>query len=178
MFSDEQKQKLIEHHGKAINILREERAPASVFFEQPLNFVHNIKGGRHIVLFYEEAEYTKLISFQFIKSDLEHKKVCCYISEDNLEVVKKEMTDIGIDVDKFIMDGLLYCYEVSSLTDHRRDLHADENRLEDTLNFTKLAQTESWFYSRLKYLKNGTTTLLCAYPVDNIIPIISNSTGT
>ncbi len=199
-FSDEQKQKLIAHHGKAINILGEEKALASVFFEQPLNFVHNIKRGRHIVLFYEEAEYAKLISFQFIKSGLEHKKVCCYISEDDLEVVKKEMTDNGIDVNKFIMNGLLYCYEVSSLTDyHQRDLHTDESGLEDTLNFTKLAQTErlvlrypyninprdqiksilEWEHKyRLKYLKNGTTTLLCAYPVDNIIPIISNSIGT
>ena len=47
----------------------------SALFEQPLNFVHQIGEGKHIVLFYEELEYAKMISFQFIKVVLYIKKI-------------------------------------------------------------------------------------------------------
>jgi hypothetical protein len=46
-------------------------------------------------LFYEELEYAKVISFQFIKSGLEHKKDCRYLSEEDIEAVKREMADAG-----------------------------------------------------------------------------------
>jgi hypothetical protein len=36
-------------------------------FEQPLNFVRKVKHGKHIVLFYEEAEYARVIFFEFTK---------------------------------------------------------------------------------------------------------------
>jgi MEDS: MEthanogen/methylotroph, DcmR Sensory domain len=179
--------------------MEEENGPASVFFEQPINFVRNIKEGRHIVLFYEEPEYAELISFQFIKSGLEYEKVCCYITENDLEIVKKEMTDIGIDVNKFIMNGLLQVHQVLSLNDYNpKNPPANKNGLENTLSSTRLAQTERLVFRytydtntedqiksilkwereyRLKHLKNGTTAFLCTYPVDNIIPVLFDSAG-
>jgi hypothetical protein len=38
--------------------------------EQPFNFVRKVKHGKHIVLFYEEPEYARMIIFEFIKSGL------------------------------------------------------------------------------------------------------------
>jgi hypothetical protein len=90
----------------------------SALFEQPLNFVHQVDEGKHIVLFYEELEYAKMISFQFIKNGLVNKKDCSYLSEEEIEAVKREMSDSGIGVDKFTQNHLLHIYQVPSLTDH------------------------------------------------------------
>ncbi|HEY6884439.1 MAG TPA: MEDS domain-containing protein [Nitrososphaeraceae archaeon] len=185
--------------SKALRII-ESKALDSAFFEQPLNSVHHVKEGQHIVLFHEEVEYAKMISFQFIKSGLAQKKECTYLSEEDVEAVKREMSDSEIDVDKFTLNGLLHVYQVPSLTDYRpRDFHIRENGLENTpSNFTGLGRsdrivlrciykinTEEQIKSnlkwerqyRLKKLKNGVTTLLCVYPIDNIIPTMSDSTG-
>ena len=70
IFSREQKQKLIEHHGKVLNIIEKKKTIGSAFFKQPLNFVDDVKECQHIVLFYEEIEYASVISFQFIKGVL------------------------------------------------------------------------------------------------------------
>jgi len=194
-FTKEQKQKLFEHHGKALNIID---TKVVEIFEQPIDFVRHLKEDRHIVLFYEEAEYAKVISFQFVKSGIEHKKGCCYLSEDDIEVVKREMIDNGIEL-KSLVNGLLNIYQVPSMPDfHSSNSHINENALKMNLSKLKPWQadrvvlkciykisTEEHLNSilkwereyRLKYLKNGKSSLLCAYPVDNILSIISDSTG-
>src|SRR5215831_18068889 len=63
IFLRKQKQKLIEHHGKVLNII--EKTVGSAFFKRPLNYLHHIKECQHIVLCYEEIEYARVISFQF-----------------------------------------------------------------------------------------------------------------
>jgi len=199
IFSREQKQKLIEHHGKALNII-EKKTVGSAFFKQPLNFVHHVKECQHIVLFYEEIEYARVISFQFIKGGLEDNKMCSYLSDEDVETVKREMVDNGIDVNKFTMNGLLHIYVLPCKTSyHTRNTHIKENGLENIIsNSTGPGQgdrivfkciykinTEEQIKSnlkwereyRLKEFKNRTTSILCTYPVENIIPELSDSTG-
>ena len=199
IFSREQKQKLIEHHGKALNII--EKTVDSAFFKRPLNYVHHIKECQHIVLFYEEIEYARVISFQFIKSGLEDKKMCSYLSDEDVETVKREMAYNGIDVNKFTTNGLLHIYQFPCKTNyHTRNTHIKEHGLTNILsNFTDLRpsqgdrivfnciykiNTEEEIKSnlkwereyRLKKLKNTTTTL-CTYPVKNILSELSDSIG-
>jgi predicted DNA binding CopG/RHH family protein len=199
-FSREQKQKLIEHHGKVLNII-EKKTLSSAFFKRPLNYLHHIKECQHTVLFYEEIEYARVISFQFIKSGLEDKKICSYLSDEDVETVKREMAYNGIDVNKFTMNGLLHIYQFPCNTNyHLRNTHIKEHGLANILsNFTDLSpsqgdrivfkciykiNTEEEIKSnlkwereyRLKELKNRTTTL-CTYPVENIISELSDSTG-
>jgi hypothetical protein len=90
----------------------------STFFEQPLSFVHRIEEGKHIVLFYEELEYAKMILFQFVKSGLLDQKDCSYLSEEGEELVKRDMSDSTIDVKKFTHNDQLHIYQVTSLTDY------------------------------------------------------------
>src|SRR5215831_10648655 len=173
-FSREQKQKLIEHHGKEC---------------------------QHILLFYEEIEYARVISFQFIKCGLEDKKMCSYLSDEDVETVKREMAYNGVDVNKFTMNGLLHIYQFPCKTNyHTRNTHIKEHGLTNILsNFTDLRpsqgdrivfkciykiNTEEQIKSnlkwereyRLKKLKNTTTTL-CTYPVENILSELSDSIG-
>lgn len=109
-FTDEQKQKLIHHHSKTLRIM-ERQSPATTFFRQPLNYVNHVKDGQHIVLFYEEIEYAKKISLEFIKSGLEHNKMCSYLSDEDAEEVTRELADDGVDINKFSLNGFLNIYK-------------------------------------------------------------------
>jgi len=192
-FTNEQKQQLIEHHGKTLNIIKKREVDPD-FFEQPIDFVRHLREGRHIVLFYEEAEYAKIISFQFIESGIEYKKACSYLSEEDIEITKREMTDSGIDVNKSHVNGLLNIYQVPNVIDYHINEDALGQKLSNlgawqadrlVLKFINKIDTEEQIKSilkweheyRLKYLKNGKTSLLCAYPLDNILPAITESTG-
>jgi hypothetical protein len=179
----------------------------SSLFEQPLDFVHHVKEGKHIVLFYEELEYANMISYQFIKSGLEHKKDCSYLSEEELEVVKREMVDSGIGVKKFTRNEQLHIYQVPSLTDYvenaqLKEIEQGEERTAtaDTIlrNLSEIRQsgrivlrciykinTEEQIKSNLKWehdyhfkdLKNSGVTVVCTYPINDIIPTLSDSKG-
>ena len=166
-----------------------------------------------IVLFYEELEYAKMISFQFIKNGLSHRKDCSYLSEEEVQSVKREMTDSGLDVKKFTQNNQLHIYQVSSLTDyHPGDYRNGETELigvereqkpatDDTAllkNPSKISQSDrivlrcvykintqeqiksnlKWEHDyRFKNLKDTRTTVVCTYPVNDIIPTISDSIG-
>ena len=101
-----------------------------------MNFVDQVKEGKHIVLFYEELEYAKMISFQFIKSGLVHRKDCSYLSEENVEAVEREMADSGIGVNKFNRNDQLHIYQVPSLTDYhpQREGQGKENKNSSSKN--------------------------------------------
>ena len=157
---------------------------SSTLFQQPLNFVHGIEEGKHIVLFYEELEYAKMISFQFIKNGLAHQKDCSYVSEEEEEAVKREMLDNGIDVKKFMQNNQLHIYQVTNLTNYTpRDYLGQSDRI--VLRCIYKVNSEEQIKSNLKWehdyrfknLKNSGATVVCVYPVNDIIPTISDSTG-
>jgi KaiC/GvpD/RAD55 family RecA-like ATPase len=58
-------------------------------------------------MFYEDPEYARMILFEFIKCGLTKKEQCIYVSEEDKETVKREMSDAGIKVDEFIKNNLL-----------------------------------------------------------------------
>src|SRR5215472_6958755 len=86
-----------------------------IMFEQPINFVRKVKHGKHIVLFYEEPEYARIISFEFIKSGLSQRERCIYVSEEEKETVQREMSDAGINVDQFTKNDLLSIHQIPNL---------------------------------------------------------------
>jgi hypothetical protein len=82
--------------------------------------------------------------FQFIKSGLAHKKDCSYLSEEEVDVVKKDMVDIGINVNGFTKDGLLHIHQIPSLTDYDgTDSRMEKEGFEHAaLNSSTLGQTD------------------------------------
>ena len=189
----------------------------SALFQQPLNFVHQVEEGKHIVLFYEELEYAKMISFQFIRNGLVHNKDCSYISEEEVESVKREMSDSVIDIKKFTQTDQLHIYQVSGLTDYNpmdyqiREIGLTEgerkeeaeqkpehNNMTILKNPSKIRQSDrivlrcvykinteeqmksnlKWEYDyRFKNLKHFRKTVVCTYPINDILSTISDSTG-
>lgn len=164
-----------------------------------MNFVNHVKDGQHIVLFYEEIEYAKKISSEFIKSGLEHNKRCSYVSDEDAEVVTRELADDGIDVNKISLNGLLNIRKAPDLIDNfpkksltnknglgiksakpkpRQPDRAVFRCVNNINTDEQIESTLKWEHEyRLKELKNGKTNLLCCYPLDNIIQVLSDSTG-
>jgi hypothetical protein len=169
-------------------------------FDQPLNFVKKVRSGKHIVLFYEETEYARIILFEFLKNGLLNKERCVYISEENVEAVRREMSDAGINTEEFMQNELLYLHQVPNLAGYSNITQtALENLAQVALHpWTKdgrpdrlvlrcifTINTQEQIRSNLEWerqfrakdLKHLRGTMICTYPVSNIIPTISDSEG-
>jgi hypothetical protein len=66
-------------------------------------------------LFYEEPDYARMILFEFIKSGLGQTERCVYVSEENIEIVKREMYDAGINIHDFIKNELLIIHQIQQI---------------------------------------------------------------
>lgn len=84
-------------------------------FDQPLNFVKQVGQGKHIVLFYEETGYARMILFEFIKNGLLNKERCVYISEEDVDIVGREMSGAGINTEEYIKNELLLVHQFQNL---------------------------------------------------------------
>ena len=166
-------------------------------FDQPLNFVKKIRQGKHIVLFYEEKEYARLILFEFLKNGLLNKERCVYISEENVEAAGREMSDAGINTEEFIKHGLLFVHQVPNLAEYSNNtaleklsqfaLHpwTKDGRPDRLVLSIFKTDTQEQIRSNLEWerqfrakdLKLLQGTMICTYPVSNIIPTISDSEG-
>jgi hypothetical protein len=87
----------------------------------PLKFVGTIgqDSNRHIVLFYEDPEYARMIEFQFVKNGLLKEEYCIITTfEDNIQLIKSEMEDSNIDVEAFKKKNLLRIYQIPDPMNH------------------------------------------------------------
>jgi hypothetical protein len=172
------------------------------FFKQPLKFVRNVRRGKHIVLFYEEAEYARMLLFEFLNSGLTQKERCSYISEEGTESVKREMYDAGISTHEFLNNGQLLVHQIPNLADHPHISPLELERLSQlalqpgtkknggqpdrlVLKCIFKINTQQQIRSNLKWerdyrdrdLKRLHGTMICTYPVNNILFTISDSIG-
>jgi hypothetical protein len=170
-----------------------------IIFEQPFNFVRKVKHGKHIVLFYEEPEYARMILFEFIKTGLSQRERCIYVSDEDKEAVQREMSDAGIIVDQFTKNDLLSIHQIPNLAAPQIPQIMLERLAQITVHpWTKedkpervvlrcifKTDTEEQIISNLKWerdyryreLKGLQGTMICTYSVNNIIPTISESGG-
>jgi hypothetical protein len=138
-----------------------------------------------------------MILFEFIKSGLSQREHCVYVSEENIEIVKREMSDAGINIHGFMKNELLLIHQIPNLAASRIPQIALERLVQITLHpWTKEDQpdrlvlrsifevdTEDQIKSNLQWehdyrhrdLKGLKGTMICTYPVNNIIPTISDS---
>jgi DcmR-like sensory protein len=172
------------------------------FFEQPLNFVRNLGHRKHVVLFYEEVEYARMLLFEFLKSGLMQNKRCSYISEEGIEMVKREMYDAGIGTDEFLNNGRLLVHQIANLADHPHIPPLELERLSQlalhpgtkknggqpdrlVLKCIFKINTQQQIRSNLEWerdyrdrdLKRLHGTMICTYPVNNILFTISDTLG-
>jgi hypothetical protein len=150
-------------------------------------------------MFYEEPEYARMILFEFIKSGLGQIERCIYVSEEDKEAVKREMSDAGINVDQFTKNDLLSIHQIPNLATTGVSQITLDKLAQITLHpWTKEDQpdrvvlrcifktdTEEQIRSNLKWerdyrymdLKGLQGTMICTYAVNNIILTISDPGG-
>lgn len=87
----------------------------------PIKFLGSIENHKHIVMLYEEPELAQTIGFEFIKNGLEKGEHCIYAMTDEIEIVKKNMSDYGIDSEKFLRNNLLHIYKIPDSYDYSKD---------------------------------------------------------
>ena len=138
-----------------------------------------------------------MILFEFIKSGLNKGERCIYVSEEEAEAVKREMSDAGINVDQFTKNDLLSIHEIPNLAAQQIPQITLERLAQITVHpWTKenkperivlrcifKTDTEEQMRLNLKWendfryrdLKGLQGTMICTYPVNNIIPTISDS---
>lgn len=68
--------------------------------------------------------------------------MCSYLSDEDVETVRREMVDNGIDVNKFTTNGLLHIYQFPCKTNyHPRNTYIKEHGLVNIIsNFTRPGQ--------------------------------------
>jgi DcmR-like sensory protein len=172
------------------------------FFEQPLNFVRNLGRGKHVVLFYEEVEYARMLLFEFLKSGLMQNKRCSYISEEGIEMVKREMYDAGIGTHEFLNNGQLLVHQIANLANHPHIPPIELEKLSQlalhpgtkkngvqpdrlVLKCIFKINTQQQIRSNLEWerdyrdrdLKRLHGTIICTYPVNDILFTISDAIG-
>ena len=85
-----------------------------VVFKQLLDFIDNIDTTvhKHLVMFYEEAEYAKSIQVRFLKAGFEKRECVVYAArdDDDLYLTKETMREYGIDIENSSSKGLLQFY--------------------------------------------------------------------
>lgn len=119
---------------------------------QVIDFIDNLNTGdmKHIVLFYEEPEYARLVQIRFLNNGLERGEMCVFSASDSedLQLTRMEMQEYGIDVAKYSEKGLLQFHTRSP----------------------KISDTESYKAAREEYQQSIETTFLTAPNHDNSMP--------
>ncbi|MGH9975257.1 MAG: MEDS domain-containing protein, partial [Nitrososphaeraceae archaeon] len=75
----------------------------------PAEYVSNIKAGEHGVMFYISKEVMRNIFFAYVKSGLENNWGVIYaLPGADVDEIKKQMQDYGIDTPRYEADGSLF----------------------------------------------------------------------
>jgi len=83
----------------------------------PLTFIDTVKTGNHIVLFYEELEYARILEFRFLGNGLMKGEHALYISDSDVTFIENEMEGAGIDVSSVKKNNLLNIFSTSDPND-------------------------------------------------------------
>jgi chemotaxis family two-component system sensor kinase Cph1 len=92
-------------------------------YKDPLKFIDTLDSSKHIVLYYENEDFSKKIQYRFIRNGLEKGDNCIYTThEDNDLIIKKEMCNNDINADIYIERGQLKIFKIPDIMEHPNGL--------------------------------------------------------
>lgn len=90
--------------------------------KSPIEFVKDIESGRHFVLFYENAEYSRSICFGFLKAGMENHEHSFYITaKEDKDFFKNEF------IEKMYGPNIIYDYNTTPNATFREELFHGQN---------------------------------------------------
>jgi MEDS: MEthanogen/methylotroph, DcmR Sensory domain len=78
----------------------------------PMNFVHQLETGEHVVLFHEDHRYAERIEFEFLQDGLDKAESCAITTYGSIGSLENRMAAAGIDVAKHQQDGSLHLFKL------------------------------------------------------------------
>lgn len=78
-----------------------------------IKYIDSLEGKQHILLFYEEPEYAKLIEFGFIRNGLMKGEQCVYATDEDSGDIVVKMLRYGISL-KYFLNGMLRVLQISN----------------------------------------------------------------
>jgi MEDS: MEthanogen/methylotroph, DcmR Sensory domain len=104
----------------------------------PVEYVRNIKGGEHGVMFYTSREDMRKIHFAFLNSGLENDWGVIYAAPGSYsEDLRNEMQNYGIDIKKYEEDGSLFIQKGEEIYKDpvKPDLEFHKKQANDIINY-------------------------------------------
>ena len=99
----------------------------------PFKYVDSIEEKQHIVLFYEEPEYARLIEFCFIKNGLMRGEQCLYATDEDSGSIVLKFLSYGIPLDYFVTRKLRVIQLRETLGGREQILAKSKKDLDDML---------------------------------------------
>lgn len=102
--------------------------------DQIFEFIDNLGDQSHTAIFYENSEYGKVVEYRFIKVGLLNGEKCIFTThEDDGNSIEREMSDFGIDVQRFKNKGMLSVLKIRDPREHPEGLAAGIEDLRNQL---------------------------------------------
>jgi len=172
------------------NFIYRNKIPCNNLFKEPLTFVNLLDTSKHIVLYYANSKFGKIVQFEFIKQGLlkGENGIYCIPDYENKSKIENEMYQYGIDVKYFIKRDLLTIFQIPNLLGHPKgvlkgseevfdNMRSNTNsnksfrlvvRFIDKLNTKEEIDAnlvlEKYYHSNFFKFKGS---ILCHYDVDN-----------
>ena len=119
------------------NFIYRNKIPCYNLFKEPLTFINLLDTSKHIVLYYTNSKFGKIVQFEFIKQGLlkGENGIYCIPDYENKSKIEDEMNQYGIDVKYYIKIGLLTIFKIPNLLRHSKGvLKGSEEVLDNMLS--------------------------------------------
>ncbi|MDE1867907.1 MAG: MEDS domain-containing protein [Thaumarchaeota archaeon] len=71
------------------------------FLSVPFRYIDALEHKQHILLFYEDPEYARLVEFRFIKNGLQSGEQCIYATEEDSGMIVLKLLSYGVPLHHF-----------------------------------------------------------------------------
>lgn len=98
--------------------MTQSKVPSQFTEFTPIEFLDNIEGDKHIIMFDENSEYSKKIQFHFLNNGLKKGECGVYAMPENEKVIEEEMKNHGIDVEKYKKENILNIHNTTPVNQY------------------------------------------------------------
>ena len=89
---------------------------------RPMKFVDQVERNKHILLLYDNQKYAYWIIGRYFHNGLAKGESCILYTSDRPEIIEKQLSAGGIDVNLFKKKNLLRIYEIERSDDNKHDV--------------------------------------------------------
>lgn len=88
----------------------------------PMKFVDQVERNKHILLLYDSQKYAYWIIGRYLHNGFAKGESCILYTSDRPEIIEKQLSAGGIDVNLFKQKNLLRIYEIERSEDNKHDV--------------------------------------------------------